>query len=122
MPKKFSLLDRLHSCRHAARGFRILITEEHNARLHVAAAIMAITLGIVLKISATEWLFISFAIGIVFITEILNTAMENLSDHVSPEENELIGKVKDLGALAVMVSAVMAVITGGIVFLPRILG
>ena len=57
-----------------------------------------------------------------FITEILNTAVENLADHVSPEENERIGKVKDLGALAVILSAVLAVITGCVVFLPRLLG
>ena len=120
MSKKFSLLDRLLSCRHAARGLRTLVTEEHNARLHVAAAIMAVTLGIVLKISATEWLFICFAIGIVFIAESLNTALENLADHVSPEENELVRKAKDLGALAVMTAAVMAVVTGGIVFLPKL--
>ena len=64
---------------------------------------------------------IVFSIGLVFAFEIVNSAIENLADFASHEKNEVIKKVKDLSAAAVLVSAIAAFIIGIIIFLPKIL-
>lgn len=62
-----------------------------------------------------------FAIGLVFAAELFNSALENLADHLSPEQHENIKKVKDLSAAAVLVSAITAIAIGCVVFLPKII-
>jgi diacylglycerol kinase len=111
---------RLKSFSYALNGIVILFREEPNARIHLFAAISALTTAAVLKVSRIEWTAIVLVIGMVFTTEILNSAIENLADFVSPGKNELIGKVKDLSAAAVIVSALVAFVTGSIIFLPKI--
>jgi diacylglycerol kinase len=111
---------RLKSFAFAFNGFLILFKEEPNARLHMLSAISIVILGFVFKISLSEWIAISFAIGFVFAFEIINSAIENLADFVSPEKHLLIKKVKDLSAFGVLVSALTALVVGIIVFLPKI--
>jgi len=120
MKEKFSIKKRILSFGYAINGLKILISEEHNARIHLVVSLIVIALGFVLDISLSEWLFICFAIGFVIVTEVINSAIENLCDFVSPGKNEVIKKVKDLSAFAVLFSAIIAVIGGFIIFLPKI--
>ena len=119
--KKFSLKERLASFKHAFAGLKSLLFFEHNSRIHIIAAILAISLSIVLKISLIEWLIIVLVIGLVFVTELLNSAIENLADEVCQNFNERIKRVKDHGAAAVLVSSIVALVVGVIVFGPKIL-
>jgi diacylglycerol kinase len=82
---------------------------------------IAILLGILLKISLTEWMMVILVIGLVITLEIVNSAIESLADYVSPGKHDLIKKVKDLSAGGVLVSAISAVIIGLIIFLPKLL-
>lgn len=118
--KKFSLADRLKSFGYAINGLKVLFREEHNARIHILVALIAIVLGFIFHISANEWLAICVLIGLVLSLEALNSAVENLSDHVSPQWNEKIKKAKDLSAAAVFIAALIAVVCGCIIFLPKI--
>lgn len=111
---------RLKSFQYAFNGLRVLFYEEANARIHLVAAIAVILLGLLLKITAPEWLIILFCIALVFICEIINTAIENLCDFISPEKHELIKKTKDLAAAAVLIAAVFSVVVGLIIFLPKV--
>lgn len=117
----FSFSERLKSFKFAFAGLRTLFREEHNARIHVVAAMIAISLGFALKISANEWIFLIGVISLVFICELINTSIEALADFVSPEKHPQIKKVKDLSAAAVFVSALSALIIGVILFLPKII-
>jgi diacylglycerol kinase len=117
----FSIAKRLKSFVFAFNGFKILIKEEHNARIHAIATLFAVGLGIWFRISISEWIAIIFAIGFVFAMEILNSAIENLADFVTTEKHEAIKKVKDLAASAVLISAICALIVGAIIFIPKIL-
>jgi diacylglycerol kinase (ATP) len=117
---KFSLKSRLASFKFAFRGLWSLLKNEHNSRIHILAAIIAIITGILLKISFPEWCFLTIVIGLVFITELLNSSIEKLADIVDPELNEGIGKTKDYAAAAVLVSALIAVIAGCLIFIPKI--
>ncbi|MEM6846422.1 MAG: diacylglycerol kinase family protein [Bacteroidota bacterium] len=118
--KKFSSLDRIRSFRHAIDGLRVLFKEEHNARVHLIVTILVLVLGVVLDVSATEWLIIVLTIGIVFVTEILNTAIEDIADFISPQRDVRIKQIKDFGAAAVLLSAITAVVIGIIIFLPKL--
>lgn len=98
------------------------MTEEHNARIHLVAAICAVIASIVFEISAFEWIAVIVAIGLVFALELMNSAIERIADFIAPEKNEKIKKIKDLSAAGVLISAITALIVGLIVFLPKILG
>jgi len=119
--KKNFFRSRYHSFGYAFHGFKILFTEEVNARIHIVGAVAAITMGFIFDISSVEWLVLSVVIGLVFAFEIMNTAIENLADYVSPSKEFTIKKVKDLGAAGVLASVFMAVSVGLIIFLPKII-
>lgn len=117
--KPFSITDRIKSFGYAFAGLKTLFVEEHNAWIHLVSALIVITLGFVLKISSTEWIFLIVVMSLVFICELINTSLEALADFVSPEKHPQIKKVKDLAAAAVLISALSALITGIIIFAPK---
>ncbi|MCZ4695392.1 diacylglycerol kinase family protein [Ancylomarina euxinus] len=117
---KFSILKRIKSFGFAFNGLKILIKEEHNARVHLIAAISVILAGLYFDITMMEWLAVSFAIGFVITIEIINSAIENISDFISPEKNDSIKKIKDLAAAGVLMSALTALVIGLIIFIPKI--
>jgi diacylglycerol kinase (ATP) len=119
--ERFSLKSRLRSFRFALSGLRSLLKYEHNSRIHLIAAVLAIILGVLLKLSPSEWTLLIILIGFVFITELLNSSIESLCDHTDPEKNELIRKAKDYSAAAVLVSALVAVVAGCLIFIPKII-
>jgi diacylglycerol kinase len=117
----FSIAKRLKSFVYAFNGLRVLIKEEHNARIHAVTTIFVIVLGAWLGISTSEWIAIIFAIGFVFAMETVNSAIENLADFITKEKQDTIKKVKDLAASAVLISAICALIVGLVIFIPKIL-
>jgi diacylglycerol kinase (ATP) len=119
--KKFSISKRLKSFVFAFNGLRILFSEEHNARVHLIATIIVISASIFYKLNTYEWIAIIFSIGIVFIAEIFNTAIENIADFLTTEKNDKIKIIKDLSAAAVLISALISFTIGLIIFLPKIL-
>jgi len=119
--KKFSFLDRIKSFKYAFTGFSNLIKNEHNARVHLVLTLVVILLGVLLKINSIEWSLIVMAIGMVFIAELLNTAVEKLADFVEPNTNKTIGEIKDYGAAAVLTAALVAIVLGSIVFIPKLI-
>ena len=118
--EKFSFKKRLISFRYAFNGLKILIKEEHNARIHLFIACCVLIAGVLFKISIIEWIIIIFCIGLVFALELINSAIENTTDFISKEKNETIKKIKDLSAGAVLIAAIASTIIGLIIFLPKI--
>jgi len=119
--EKFTVRSRLKSFRHAFSGISSLLKNEHNSRIHLPAAIIAVAAGIILKISLPEWCLLVVCIGLVFISELLNTSIETIGDAIDAEWNEKIRKAKDYSAAAVLISAIISVIAGGLIFIPRLL-
>ncbi len=113
---KFSLHKRLLSFYYAFRGVYHVFSKEHNAWIHLFASIVVIAAGLFFKITAIEWCLIAIAIGIVFITEMINSAIERLVDFVSPDYNKNAGIIKDIAAGAVLVASITAVVIGILVF------
>ncbi len=119
--RNFSPKTRPESFKHASRGLWAFIKNEHNAWIHLLAAIIAIAFGIILRISVPEWCLLGIVIGTVFIAELLNSSLEALGDIVDPEWNEKVKKAKDYSAASVLVSAIVSLIIGGLIFIPKIL-
>ncbi len=105
---------------HAFNGIKMAFKEEPNFRIHVVATIMVIAAGLYFKLSTTEWLAIVIVIGLVLLTELLNTAIENIADFISPERHEKIKTIKDIAAAAVLISAIVALVVGLLVFVPKV--
>lgn len=118
---QFSFRKRLKSFVYAFRGIGFLVRNEHNARIHLVAAVAAVAAGFLLGITAVEWTVIVLVIGAVLAAEAFNSALEALCDLVSPGYHESIKKAKDLAAGAVLLVAIAAAVIGSVIFLPRIL-
>jgi diacylglycerol kinase (ATP) len=116
--KKYKLIA---SFGYAIRGIGFMLKTQRNAQIHITAIVIAICLGLILKISPAEWLFIVFVIALVVAAELINTAIENLTDLISPGYHEKAGRVKDLSAGAVLICAIAAAITGFMIFLPKLI-
>lgn len=119
--EKFSVYKRIKSFAYAFAGLRVLFREEHNSWIHAAAAILAIAMGSLFRISPMEWIAVVIVIGMVFAAEIINSSIERTADFVKAECDDRKRDIKDLGAAAVLVSAIAAAVVGIIIFLPKII-
>jgi diacylglycerol kinase len=119
--RSFSPVERLKSFRDAFRGIVTLLRFEHNARIHLVILLIVIMAGILLRISMSDWTALMFVSGLVFISECFNTAIENLSDLITERQNENIRRAKDVAAAGVLLSAIISVTVGLIIFIPAIL-
>ena len=106
---------------HAFRGLYIFLKTTRNAKIHIFLGILAIILGCYLNISYTEWISLVLVIGLVFISEAFNTAIEIDIDLTSPEYHPYARDTKDVAAGAVLIGAVIALIVGFLIFVPKML-
>ena len=116
--KRF-IRQRLKSFQYAFAGLAVMFRRQPNFIIHLIMAALAIIMAWYFQISKWEWLWIVLSIGLVLSAEIFNSAIENLTDLVEPEQNPKAGKVKDLAAAAVLIAAITTLIIGLIIFLPR---
>jgi diacylglycerol kinase len=105
---------------YAFSGLWYVLRTQRNARVHVAVALLAITAGIFLRISAIEFAITFVAISGVFIAEMFNTALEACVDLASPQPHPLAKIAKDVAAGAVLINAMLAVIIGLCIFGPHL--
>ena len=117
--KGFSVKARIKSFSYAIQGINTFLKTQHNAWIHAFATVLVIVLGNIVRLSFSEWCLIFLAIALVFITEMLNTAIEFLTDLASPEFHPLAKKTKDVAAGAVLFSSIIALIIGLLVFTPK---
>lgn len=110
-----------HSFQYAFSGMADMLRQEPNARIHCIITVLVVAAGFFFRISATEWICIAFAIGLVISAEAFNTAIERLADVVQPDQDERIRDVKDLAAAAVLLCALAAAAVGVIIFLPKVI-
>jgi diacylglycerol kinase len=108
------------SFRFAAKGLSYTIATQPNFIFHLIAAVLVVMAGWYFEISKGEWLAIVICIGLVMVTELLNTAIEILVDWLSPEFNVKAGLVKDIAAGAVLVAALVALVVAFVIFVPKI--
>lgn len=105
----------------AIRGAGYAVRTQKNFPIYLAAIVLTTLFGLWLEISAAEWAILALTIGAVLITETINTAIETAVDLAHPDEHPLAGRAKDIAAGAVLLSVMMSVIVGLLLFLPPFL-
>lgn len=110
----------IKSFKYALTGIKEAFKSEKNMKVHFALAFLAIILAIILNLSPAEWAILILTIGLVFVLELVNTSLEKIVDLVSPEIKEEARIAKDIAAAGVLVSAVVAILVGSFLFLPKI--
>ena len=115
----FDIKKFIRSFVYAGRGIYELTRREQNARVHLLATVVVLTVGLLTDLNRYEWLCIFVAIGMVWSAEAINTAIEKLVDLVSPEHSQQAGLIKDIAAGGVLICSIVAVIIALLVFLPH---
>ncbi len=120
MKQKFSVTARFKSMSYAFNGFKVLLEDEHNARVHLVATVLVYVLALVLDAATIDWIIITIVVALVWVTEALNTSIETLCDLVSTDYDPRIKKIKDVAAAAVFMASFFAFVCGLLVFIPLI--
>ncbi|MCM5663611.1 diacylglycerol kinase [Galbibacter mesophilus] len=114
------LKNRIHSIRYAFKGVYLLLSTEPSIQVQFGIAILVTIAGFYFGLSSTEWIFQTLTIGLVMSIEGMNTGIEKLADFVHPSHHKKIGFIKDIAAGAVCIAAVVAIIVGCIIYIPKI--
>ncbi|MBV7533697.1 diacylglycerol kinase [Chitinophaga sp. sic0106] len=110
--------NRLASFGYAFAGFFAFVKSEPHARIHAVSTVAVVAAGCWFQVSKPDWLWLLWSMALVWITEMLNTVIEKMMDHLSPAIHPKVKFIKDLAAAAVLVAAIAAAITGGCIFWP----
>jgi len=111
-------LSRYRSFGHAFRGLWYVLRTQQNAWIHALAAILVFILAWWLQLPAHHWAVLILTIAMVFTAEFINTAIEAVVDLASPEKHPLAKVGKDVGAAAVLISALAAILIGLLILGP----
>lgn len=111
------LSARIRSFGYAIKGIMTLVGTQPHARLHLLATVVVTGVGVYVHLRRWEWVAILLCIGMVWMAEALNTAVEFLADEVTLERRDRIGKAKDVAAGGVLIVAIISVAVAALVFL-----
>ncbi len=117
----FSFSKFFKSFSYAFRGIWEVFRREQNFKVHILIGTVALLLGWFFHIAPWEWCFLILVIAMVLSAEMINTAIERLSDVAEPHKNETIRVVKDVSAGMVLVCAIGALAVGIVIFLPKVI-
>ena len=109
---KSFIASRIDAFGHAFRGWGHVLRTQHNAWIHSIVAITVFILGLWLRLPLSDWAVLILTIATVFSAEFVNTAIEAVVDLASPDKHPLAKIGKDVGAGAVLVAALAAVLIG----------
>jgi diacylglycerol kinase (ATP) len=117
----FSWKARLKSFVYAWEGIVSFLRREHNAQIHLSITFLVLVLSVTLGVNKWEVIAVVFSIALVWITEMVNTALEKTIDFISIEKHPQIKLIKDVAAGAVLIAAIAAVIVGCFIFIPKLI-
>jgi len=117
----FSIKARLKSFQYAFDGLSSFFSTQHNAIIHLIMTLLALSAAVFYTVTKVEAIAIILVTGFVWTAELFNTAVEKLADLVSKDHHPEIKFIKDVSSAAVLLSAITAIITGAIIFLPKLL-
>ncbi len=112
--------SRIKAVRIALDGLKQVFISEPNARIHALITLVVVAAAGLFQISRGEWIALGLTVGLVWVAEVFNTAVEKLVDLASPEIHPTAKAIKDISAGAVLVSALTAVLIGILIFGPRL--
>jgi len=106
--------------RHAFRGWWLVLRTQRNAWIHATASLAVILMAWWLRLDRMSWAVLFLAIGLVWMAEFLNTALEAVVDLASPEHHPLARVGKDVGAAAVLIAAMTSATVGLLIMGPSL--
>ena len=115
------LRSRFRSFRHAFSGWWYVVRTQQNAWIHAVATVMALLVGAWLQLNRVEWALIIIAIAFVWTAEFFNTALEVVVDLATKEHHPLAKVSKDVGAAAVLIASLTAVLIGLVILGPPLI-
>jgi len=118
MTIKDFLVSRITAFGHAFRGWGHVLKTQQNAWIHSVVATVVIVLGLWLNLQPRDWAVLVLTIAMVFTAEFINTAIEAVVDLSSPVHHPLAKTGKDVGAAAVLVASMAAVLIGLLILGP----
>jgi len=118
MTLKAFITSRIAAFGHAFRGWGHVLKTQHNAWIHSLIASIVIVLGLWLGLPPSDWAILVLTIAMVFSAEFINTAIEAVVDLASPVHHPLAKVGKDVGAGAVLVAALAAIVIGLLILGP----
>src|SRR5512136_779262 len=104
--------SRLASFGHAFAGLAHVVRTQRNAWIHAAASLAVVLLALWLRVEPLEWALLFLAMGLVWMAEFINSALEATVDLASPEVHPLAKVGKDVGAAAVLIAALCSTVVG----------
>jgi diacylglycerol kinase (ATP) len=113
--------SRIQSFKYAGTGLAYVIRTQKNAWIHLILTVVVLLVTLWLKVSLRDAIILLMLIGMVWIAEFLNTALEVICDLASPNWNPLAKEGKNLGAAAVLIAAVIAAIIGVVILGPPLI-
>lgn len=96
---------------YSIKGLKSAFKSEAAIRQELALCVIFIPIALYLDISKTETISLIGSLILIFILELINSAIEAVVDRIGPEHHELSGKAKDIGSAAVMVAIFFAIFT-----------
>jgi diacylglycerol kinase (ATP) len=117
----FSWKARLKSFVYAWEGIMCFFKKEHNAQIHLAATLLVLVFSVTLGISKGEAIAVVFSVALVWITEMINTAIEKVMNFISVERHPQIKLIKDIMAGAVLIASIAAAFVGCFIFIPKLI-
>ncbi|MGI8892533.1 MAG: diacylglycerol kinase family protein [Bacteroidia bacterium] len=122
LPDKTKSVKRsIKSFSYAWKGLKTAFITQSNFKFQIAIAFIAIVAALLFNFRIQEWIILIVVISMVLVTELINTTIEIITDHLFPDFHLTAGKIKDISAAAVLIAAITAVITGILLFLPKII-
>lgn len=107
--------------RYAWAGLKTVVKKESNFQLHLVATMIVVAAGFFFRLSLIEWAVILLTIGLVLITEMINSVIERVMDFIQPGYDERIKEIKDIAAGVVLVTALISIVVGILIFAPKII-
>lgn len=115
--KKF-FLSRIRAFGYAFQGWWHVLHTQRNAWIHAVATMLVVLMAAWLKLPARDWAVLILAIALVWTAEFINTSIEAIVDLASPEKHPLAKAGKDVGAAAVLITALASVLVGLLIMGP----
>lgn len=106
---------------YALSGLKLIFKNERNFRIQIFFALLILSLSFLFRITHIEWIAVSMLISLVLITEAINSSIEALSDTLSQDFKVNIKYAKDVSAGCVLISALVSVLAGSVIFFPYLL-
>ena len=106
--------------RDAFLGIGLGIRGQSSFRVHLVAALLVVTGGMVLQVSLIQWCLLVICITLVLMAEMFNSALEALAPVIDPQYNRHLAVALDVGSAAVLLAALGAAIVGAIIFGSRL--